>query len=94
MESYLVVRSHGLKLHLLKLSDYDELLKSKDPIQTLAVLGYDDAINVYGKSWPEVLKAVYAKLVERVKPLMVDESYRSFSQLSLIGWKQQTVRLN
>jgi vacuolar-type H+-ATPase subunit C/Vma6 len=78
MESYLVVRSHGLKLHLLKPSDYDELLKSKDPIQTLAVLGYDNVIDVYGRSWPEVLQAVYAKLVERVEPLIIDESYRKF----------------
>jgi vacuolar-type H+-ATPase subunit C/Vma6 len=76
MENYLVVRSHGLKLHLIKPDDYEKLLKSEDPINTLAALGYDDVMNIYGRSWPEVLKAVYAKLVEKVRPLMVDESYR------------------
>jgi vacuolar-type H+-ATPase subunit C/Vma6 len=78
VENYLVVRSHGLKQHLIKPSDYEKLLKSEDPINTLAALGYDDVMNIYGISWPEVLKAVYAKLVEKVRPLMVNESHRKF----------------
>jgi len=79
VEGYLAVRAHGLKLHLLKPSDYDKVLRSRDPVSTLASLGYSDVVGLYGKSWTGAIKAIYAKLVRRLEPLMATTPhFRSF----------------